>query len=117
MTDEQFTAAQAKLAEVDTERATLGQQVRDAIDKAREWNEITKALQRRITDLDKVTKPLRETVAAEVIERKRVQAEEAKKVAEARAKEEAEAKAKEKTELEKLAAENAELKEQLAKKG
>lgn len=117
MTDQEFTTAQAKLAEAETEKAALGQQVRDAIDKAREWNATTKTLQGKITALDKATQPLREAVAAEIVARKQAHVEAAKQAAEARTKAEAEAKAKEKTEVERLAAENAALKEQLAAKG
>lgn len=121
LTPEEFTAAQQALATAETERAALDQTRRDSIDKAREYNEQTRACTSKITAIDKATAPLKSQVAEYVAEQKRQQADamKAKRAAEEAAKRAAEeaAKAQEKTAIEQKDAEIAALKEQLAAKG
>lgn len=123
MTQEEYTAAQAALANAETERAALEQLRRDLIDKARDFNDQTKACTNKITALDRSTAPLKAQVADYIGEVKRQQAEKMRAESEAKAKAAAEAQAKAAEEAAKqpspaqLMAEIQSLKEQLAAKG
>lgn len=115
MTNDEYTNAQAQIANAETEIAALTQAERDCIEKAREFNDACKVARNKRTGLVKAIEPLRIAVRQHqdqlAIEAKRLANEQAKAEAERRAKQEAEqAAAREQTELEKLRAENAELK-------
>lgn len=77
MTPEQYQTAKAQLEAVDTELAALDQQVRDYIDKAREFNHARAVASSKRTELSKSAQPLRETVAAVEAEMRRIAAEKA----------------------------------------
>lgn len=112
MTDEEFIAAQAKLAEIDTECAALDRVERDCIERAREFNDARRTATGKRTSLLKGASDLRQAVAEHAMQVKRQQA--------AKAAEEAAAKAAEPqppNALEVLAAEVKSLREQLAAKG
>lgn len=94
MTDNEFTEAQGRLAEVDTEVAALDQAIRDCIEKAREFNEARRAHSNKRTAILKAAEPTRIAVQQHVAELKRRHNEKVRAEAEARAKAEAEAKAK-----------------------
>lgn len=113
MTNEEYLSAQAQLTAVETEAAALQQQVRDYIDKAREFNDARRATDLKRTALLKSAEPLRQLVAAHVAELKQQAVAKVKAEAEAKAA----ARAQEATELQKKDAEIASLKEQLAAKG
>lgn len=117
MTPEQFQAAQATLAQVDTELAALDQTINDCIAQARAFNDKGRETRNARTALIAKVQPLRDECQAFSIAAKAEQAAKAKAQAEANLKAarereaaEAAAKAKEQSEIEKLRAELAELK-------
>lgn len=121
LSSEEHAALTGTLTAAETELAALRQQERDYIEKAREFNGLTRDTRNKATQLDRATQPLRDKLAKHNAEAKRqaaekMKAEAAKARAEAVAKE-AKAKAKEKSEADKLREENEALKAQLAAKG
>lgn len=117
MSPEEYQAAAAALAEVDTEAAALDRQERDYIEKAREFNDARRATTSRRIALLKSAEPLRNAVQEHQQEVKRQLAAKVKQEAEAREAARAAAVTAEKSQVETLAAENEELKKQLAAKG
>jgi chromosome segregation ATPase len=86
MTDSEFTAAQGRLAEVDTEVAAIDQSIRDVIDKSREFNDARRDLSRKRTAILKAAEPVRAAVQQHALELKKAANEKARAEAEARAK-------------------------------
>lgn len=113
LTAEEYTAAKAALTTADTERAAIDQAIRDAIEKAREYNDQTRALRNKITAIDRATAGTRAQVTEYEVEQKRLLSEQRRAQAAAAA----EAKAKEVSELAQAQAKIADLESQLAAKG
>lgn len=116
MTPAQYLEAKAQVVAADTEAAALDQQVRDCIEKAREWNLARRVASDKRAALTKAIEPVRESVAAYEAEQRRKKAEEEIEKQRKKAEEEAAAKAKEKTELDQAKAEIETLKAALAAK-
>jgi hypothetical protein len=118
LSPEEYAQAQGAIAAAETEIASLTQLRRDCIEKAREYNDQTKACTSKITALDRMVAPARAMVAEYNAEQKRQQAERLK--VERAAQEQAAAaaaKAKEESDLAKAAAKIQELEAALAAKG
>lgn len=118
MTSDDLLAAQARIAEVDTEVASLSQTERDCIDKAREFNEACRTARSKRTALLKAIEPVKAAVAQHLqeaaIEAKRFAREMVEREAGER---ESQRQAAEQSELEKLRQENSALKEKLNVQG
>lgn len=117
LTAEEYSASRAVVTNAETERSALEQSIRDSIEKAREYNDLTKTIRNRITALDRQLAPVRAQLTEYEVEQKRLLADKQRADAEAARKKATEAKAKERSELDAVKAENEKLKAELAAKG